>query len=265
MKKTIFLLLLCVLLTLDESALAIKEYHPGDTFQVKFSVDKNPNRAAAASVRFLYNHKVFQLVNASGSFNGDYGGLINLNGLSQKDSVTATFKVIRGAETGTCKITPRVISSSDIHETPVDGLTLTTHTVKVTRPNPNLPWPTGKKTIRIRVIFSYLKYEEMMNGINDAFQKVGVRVLWEGRGPGDPNAETGRFSRELLRDVIESDFDYEEDYSRCDAILLFPYKNTNYNDLIDEITEHKVPIYVFRSQTRKKIIEEYTALYKKKK
>ena len=260
MKRIAAFMLLCVLLTLNGNALAIKEYHPGDTFQVKFSVDKNPHQAVVAAVRFLYNHKVFKLVSADGNFQGDYGGLINLNGLSKKDAITATFRVIRGAETGTCKITPRVINSSGINEMAVDGLTMTTHTVKVSRPNPTLPWPDKSKSHFLIVFTEKGWLKSTQAAMWDAFDKAGVKQNWVAVSP-----ENGTLSRKELRDAIDTDFDCMKDYTTYDAVLLFPFKGTNYNDLIDEITEHGKPVYVFQSENGKKVIEEFTALYKKKK
>ena len=122
-----------MLLSIACSALAIA-VQPGETFEVAFSVEANPDNAVAATVKTNYDNTAFTQ-NNNNSFEGGNGQLFDLNGIKPGTELKSSFTVKDTAPSGDYNLSLSVKQASDINENSVTTLKFnnTTVTVKTRR------------------------------------------------------------------------------------------------------------------------------------
>ena len=127
-----------MLLSIACSALAIA-VQPGETFEVAFSVEANPDNAVAATVKTNYDNTAFTQ-NNNNSFEGGNGQLFDLNGIKPGTELKSSFTVKDTAPSGDYNLSLSVKQASDINENSVTTLKFNNTTVTVK--NPAQPVPT---------------------------------------------------------------------------------------------------------------------------
>lgn len=119
-KSAALLLALLLLLSCGVFAEGVN-YQPGETFDATFTLTDNPNQAVACTMKLNYDHSVFELI-PSGFAQNDGAFMLDLNGIAEGTSGTASFRVLPGAADGDYTIFLDVVEAGDINEKFVDGM-----------------------------------------------------------------------------------------------------------------------------------------------
>lgn len=142
MTRKILLLPACIFLVLALALLsgaALGEtnagnYQPGEIIEVNFTVQSNPHKAVAATLKLVYDHSVFELIPSSVA-TSDTVVLIDMGGFREGASYPVSFRVHPSAAKSVYHIRMDLMQAGDINEKPVVDLMFESVSVGIGQPS----------------------------------------------------------------------------------------------------------------------------------